>query len=164
MTDVKYPDYEGAAYIFHRGELTLGGTIFTAFTKVDADQPTENAEVKGTRPFPLTDTEGTMKLGAGTIHWSDEAERVKYIELLDKLASGKGYRSVKWSLMWILSARGRPNVKKECFGCRCLSEPTSDEEGAEALGGDTTFSFMAMSINGKFPHEGMQSATSAPTT
>lgn len=156
MTDVKYPDYEGAAYSFHRGELTVAGRIFTAFTKIEADQPTENAAVKGTRPFPIADTEGTMDLGEGTITWSDEAERTAYIEHLNKQAGGKGYRTVKWSLMWILTARGRPNIKKECFGCRQLSEPVSDEEGAEALGGDTTFSFMAMSTNGVFPHEGMK--------
>ncbi len=162
MTQIKYPDYEGAAYIFHRGELTIGNTIFTAFTKIEADQPTENAAVKGTRPFPITDTEGTMDLGEGSVAWSDEAERMRFIEVLDKIAGGKGYRTVKWSLMWILTARGRPNIKKECFGCRQLSEPTDDEEGSEALGGDTTFSFMAMSLNGKFPHEGMHGSASTP--
>lgn len=159
MADVKYPDYEGAAYSFHRGELTIAGKIFIAFTKIEADQPTENAAVKGTRAFPIADTEGTMDLGEGTISWSDAAEITRLIETLDKQAKGKGYRTVKWSLMWILTAKGRPNIKKECFGCRLLSEPTSDEEGSEALGGDTTFSFMAMSINGKFPHEGMKGAS-----
>lgn len=161
MTEtIKYPDYEGAGYSFHRGELTVAGEIFTAFTNIKADQPTENAGVHGTRAFPLTDTEGTMDLGEGSITWSDEAERVRMIEVLDKKAKGKGYRTVKWSLMWILTSPGRPNVKKECFGCRQLSEPMDDEYGSDALGGETTFSFMAMSVNGKFPHEGM--SKSAP--
>jgi hypothetical protein len=158
--EIKVPDYEGAAHAFHRGELTVGNKIFTAFSKIEADQPTENEGVPGTRPFPIADTEGTMDLGAGTITWTLESERVRFIKTLHELSGNKGYRSVKWSLMWILRAKGADDIKKECFGCRQLSEPMSDEYGAGAVGGDSTFSFMAMSINGMFPHEGMTSPTS----
>ncbi len=159
-TKVKVPDYEGQGYSFHRGELTVAGEIFTAFTNIKADQPTENAAIHGTQAFPLNDTEGVMDLGEGSITWSDVAEIVRLVEVLAKKASGDGYRTVKWSLMWILTAPGRPNIKKECFGCRQLSEPTDDERGAEALGGETTFSFMAMAINGKFPHKNQGKSTS----
>jgi hypothetical protein len=154
------PDYERPGYSFHRGELTIARKIFTKFKKISADQPTENEAVQGTRPFPITDTEGVMDLGAGTISWTDEEERMEFLKTLWELSGKKGYRSVKWSLMWILTAPGRPNIKKECFGCRQLSEPTDDEFGSGALGGDTTFSFQAMSVNGMFPHEGMSGPTS----
>jgi hypothetical protein len=164
MTEnIKYPDYEGQGYSFHRGELTIAGEIFTAFTNIKADQPTENGAIHGTQAFPLNDTEGVMDLGEGSITWSDVAEIVRLVEVLDKKANGEGYRTIKWSLMWILTSPGRPNIKKECFGCRLLSEPTDDERGAEALGGETTFSFMAMSTNGKFPHKNQQSATKSPS-
>lgn len=156
----RIPDYERAGYSFHRGELTVGNKIFTKFNKIEADQPTENEGVQGTRPFPVDDTEGVMGLGEGTITWTDEGERTSFLETLWELSGKTGYRSVKWSLMWVLTSKGRPNIKKECFGCRQLSEPTSHEFGAGALGGDTTFSFMAMSTNGMFPHEGMSSPTS----
>lgn len=162
--EIKYPDHENGAYVFHRGELTIAGKIFIAFTNIKADQPTENGAVHGTRPFPLTDTEGTMDKGEGSITWSDEAERVRCITALHEKSGGKGYRTIKWQLMWILSAPGRPNIKKECFGCRMLSDPTDDEYGSDAIGGETTFSFQAMSINGMFPHAGMQTPTSPAST
>ncbi len=160
MNDLRIPDYERAGYSFHRGELTIGTVIFTAFTKIEADQPSENEAIQGTRPFPIGDTEGVMDLGAGTITWSDEGERLRYLETLWELSGKKGYRQVKWSLMWILTSPGRKNIKIECFGCRDLSGPISHEFGAGALGGDSTFSFQAMSTNGMFPYEGMAGPTS----
>ena len=95
-----------------------------------------------------------MELGEGTVTFSDEAERMKFI---DKL--GNGWRNKIWTLSWILTAKGRPNVKLACFGCRVLSNPVEHEDGEEALGGDITFSFMYHTINGRTPHEGMPTAS-----
>ena len=145
-----YPDLEGFAYSFSRGELSLGRRIFTAITSVQVDQPTTEAAVMGTRPFPLKRTEGNMELGEGTVTFSDEAERMAFIDAL-----GNNYRNQIWTLSWILTARGAPPVKIACQGCRVLSNPVAHEQGENALGGDITFSFMYMSVNGKVPHEGL---------
>jgi len=151
---MNYPDTEGFGYKFERAELTANSRIWTAISSVGADQPTESEGIRGTRPYPIGDTEGHQGLGEGTITWSDEMERVGFIESL-----GDGYRETKWTLVWILRAKGRPDIKKVCYGCRLLSEPTEDEAEGGAIGGDTTFSFMNMSINGRFPHSGYPSAT-----
>jgi hypothetical protein len=46
-----------------------------------------------------------------------------------------------------------------CFGCMLLSEPDDDAEGAEALGGDITFSYMYGMRNGRTAHTGVRSPT-----
>lgn len=145
-----YPDLEGFAYQFSRGEISLGRKIYTAITNVSFAQPTTNAGVFGTRPWPIAQTEGDMELGEGTITFSDEAERQRFLDDL-----GNGYRSKTWKLSWILTAKGRPPIKFTCYGCKVNDDPVEHERGEEALGGDVTFSFMSFTRNGKAPHEGM---------
>lgn len=145
-----YPELESFAYGFSRGELTLNRAIYTAVSNVEFDQPTTEGVVMGTRPWPLARTEGEMSVGEGTVTFSDEAERIRFLDAL-----GVGYRTVIWNLSWILSAQGRPNVKFACQGCRVLGNPISHATGEEALGGDISFSFMTHTINGKPPHLGM---------
>lgn len=150
----KYPDTEGFAYSFSRAELSVDARIYTAITSVHADQPTEEGVVKGTRAYPLKRTIGSMGLGDGSFTFSDEGERQSFITAL-----GDNWREKTWTMTWILTAPGAPNIKKVAYGCRCLSEPTADEDGADALGGDITFSYMYLTRNGKVPHSGL----SAPT-
>jgi hypothetical protein len=142
-----YPETEGFAYTFARAELTLKGKIYTAITSVEIDQPTEASAVKGTSPAPLSHTEGTMDLGEGTITFSDERERMDFIDDL-----GDAYRTTLFTLSWVLKGNAGDETKIACQGCRVLSNPISHEEGADALGGDVTFSFLAHTINGKKPH------------
>lgn len=149
-----YPDLEGFAYSFARAELSLHRRIFTAITNVEFDQPTTEAAVMGTRPWPLKRTEGNMELGEGTITFSDEAERLAFIAHL-----GDGWRTVVWGLSWILTAQKAPNVKLACVGCRVLSNPIAHEQGEAGLGGDIAFSFMYHTINGKVPHTGLPAPT-----
>lgn len=143
----KYPDTEGYAYSFDRAELTLDGTIYTAISNVEIDQPTEEGSVKGTKSYPLARTIGSMDLGEGTITFSDDAERLDFI---DKL--GDAWREKTWPLSYVISAPGRTSKKIACKGCRVLSNPVSHESGPDALGGDIIFSFMEHTINGKSPH------------
>ena len=148
----RYPDVEGFAYSFARGELAMAGRIFTAISNVSADQPTEEGAVMGTRPFPLKRTIGEMGLGEGTVTFTDAGELHDFISLL-----GDNYREKTFTVTWIKTAPGAPNIKRVCYGCRLLSEPLNDEGGADPLGGDVTFSFMYMTINGKVPHSGLTS-------
>ena len=142
-----YPENEGFAYSFSRAELTVKGKIYTAISGVEIDQPTESSAIKGTSPFPLSETEGTMDKGEGTITFSDERERMDLINDL-----GDGFRTVKWTLSWILRNADGNESKVTCYGCRILSNPISHEEGPDALGGDITFSFLTHTVNGKSPH------------
>lgn len=142
-----YPETEGFAYSFSRAELTLNGKIYTAIGGVEIDQPTESSAVKGTSPAPLSETEGTMDKGEGTITFTDERERMDFIDDL-----GEAYRTKKWVLSWVLRNTNGNETKVTCNGCRVLSNPISHEEGADALGGDITFSFLEHLINGKKPH------------
>ena len=154
MAMTKYPDVEGFAYSFARGELSCGVHIYTAIGGVDTDQPTEEGVVKGTRSYPLARTPGTMNLGAGTVKFTDEGERQRFVDDL-----GNNWREKVFTLKWILTAPGRPNITKVAVGCRCLSDPTSDEEGPDPIGGDITFSYMYQTRNGKVPHSGLPSPT-----
>ena len=143
-----YPETEGFALSFSRAELTLKGRVYTAITAVNASQPTEEEAIMGTSPGPLGRTEGSMNLGEGTITFSDERERMDFIDEL-----GDGYRKQLWGLSWVLSDSEGGNQKKiECAGCRVLDAEIAHEQGAAPLGGDITFSFMSHKINGKSPH------------
>lgn len=149
-----YPNLEGFAYSFSRAELSLAKRIFTAISNVEFDQPTSEGVVMGTRPWPLARTEGEMGIGEGTVTFSDESERLQFIDLL-----GNGWRTAVWDLSWMLTAQGAPVVKLACKGCRVLSNPISHATGEEALGGDITFSFMYHTVNGKVPHLGLPAPT-----
>jgi hypothetical protein len=149
-----YPDLERFAYGFGRAELNIGAKIVTAISNVQFDQPTTEAGVMGTRPFPILRTEGNMGMGDGTITFSDEAERIAFIEAL-----GNGYRNKIWTLNWTLVSRNSPAVNLACYGCRVLGNPVAHQQGDEALGGDISFSFMYYTVNGLTPHDGMPSAT-----
>ena len=142
-----YPELETFAYSFSRAELSLNRNIYTAISNVEFDQPTTEEGVKGTRPWPLARTEGEMELGTGTITFSTEAERMRFLAGL-----GNGYRSVIWGLSWILTARSAPVVKFACIGCRVTGNPISHAAGAAALTGDMAFSFLKHTINGLDPH------------
>lgn len=142
-----YPDLEGFAYSFARCEISLNGNIYTAVTGVSFEQGTEEGTVKGTRPYPIARTEGTMGLGTGTITFSDERERLDFIDEL-----GDGYRNVIWGLTWVLKGRDEKEIKLACQSCRVTNNPIDHSEGAEALGGEIEFSFMSHTINGKSPH------------
>jgi hypothetical protein len=149
-----YPDLEGFAYSFARAELSLGRRIYTAITNVEFDQPTTEAAIMGTRPWPISRTEGNMELGEGTVTFSDDGERLIFLNDL-----GNGWRSVIWELTWILTAQGKPNVRLGAHSCRILSNPIAHEQGEAALGGDITFSFLYHSINGIVPHTGLPAPT-----
>ena len=89
-----------------------------------------------------------MDKGEGTITFSDERERLDFIDDL-----GDGYRKVKWELSWVLRGTDGDEKKIACQGCRVLSNPFSHEEGADALGGDIGFSFLSHTVNGHKPHD-----------
>jgi len=145
-----YPDTENFAYNFNRAELNLDGTIYVAISNVTFDQATTSAGVYGTRPFPLYVTEGNVAVGAGTITFSEEEDRIRFIESL-----GNNFRQKRWTLTWILSSPNRPNITLTCKGCRVLSTPFAHAQGDDALGGDITFDALTHTVNGLAPHEGM---------
>ncbi len=147
-----YPDMDRKGYSFGRAELELNRKIYTAVINVSVDQPTTEAAIMGTRPFPIGRTEGNMGLGEGTITFSDEEERVAFIDDL-----GDAYREVVWDMSWTLVSKGKPPINYAAFGCRILGNPVSHAQGDEALAGDVSFSCMYYTINGKVPHEGLPS-------
>ena len=142
-----YPDTKGFAYSFARAEITLNKRIYTAISSVSIDQPTEEGSVKGTSSRPLARTVGTMDLGEGTLTFSDDRERIDFIDDL-----GDGFREVIWDLTYVLRASNGQERKISCISCRVLGNPFEHEEGADALGGDISFSFMNHTVNGKQPH------------
>jgi hypothetical protein len=142
------------AYAFQRAELAAGKLILTRISNVKASQPTERSAVKGTSAYPLADTPGTMGLGEGSITFSDAGERQLLINSL-----GPNYREKPFVLTWIKTAPGRPQITHVCYGCKLKDEAVDDSEGADALGGEAQFSFLRMSTNGLFPHEGASSPT-----
>jgi hypothetical protein len=147
---INYPETEAFAYSFERGELNIAGRIFTAISNVDADQPTTSNVVKGTRPYPIAQTEGTMELGTFTISFSDQAERQALLQHL-----GNYWREKKFNFTWTRKAKGRDPIVEKYFGCRILAEPTKDQAGGEALGGDVTGNFMFCEKDGLVAHSGL---------
>lgn len=143
-----YPETEAFAYSFARAEITLNKKIYTAIVNVSFDQETESEAVKGTSPYPISQTEGTMGLGSGTITFSDERERLDFIDDL-----GEAYRNKIWGLSHVIRNTANGSEKQyKCVGCRVTSNPIDHSEGSEALGGDINFNFMYFTVNGKKPH------------
>jgi hypothetical protein len=142
-----YPDTGALGYSISRAELTLNGKIYTAFTNISIDQPTEEGVIQGASPVPLGRSAGSMGLGEGTITFSDEENRLEFIDDL-----GDGWRDVIWGLSYIIRKTDGTTKKIECIGCRVLGNPIDHAHGADALGGDISFSFMNHKINGKSPH------------
>ena len=143
-----YPETEAFALSFARAELTMDSNIYTAISSVSIDQETSSEAVKGTSPYPLSQTEGTMDLGTGTVTFSDERERLDFIDNL-----GEAYRNKLWTLSWVVRNTDNGSEKQiKCVGCRVTSAPIDHSEGAEALGGDINFNFINYTINGKNPH------------
>jgi hypothetical protein len=140
---------KGFGYSFARAELTLNGKIYTGISGVSIDQPTEREAIKGSNPTPRAQTEGTMGLGEGTITFSDEAERLDFIDAL-----GDGYRQKVWGLLYVLRATdgSRAERRIECSDCCVTGNAFEYEEGAAALGGEIAFSFLSHKVNGKSPH------------
>src|SRR5690606_13641817 len=122
-----YPDLETFAYNFARAELTCDDDSYTAISNVSFDQPTTEGAVMGTRPFPLARTEGNMGLGTGTVTFSDELDRMRFLTKL-----GNGYRNKRWTLTWFLVSPDRDDtVKLTCYGCRVTSNPIAHAQGDE---------------------------------
>jgi hypothetical protein len=143
-----YPELEQFAYGFSRAELKAGSRIYIAISNVSFDQPTTEEAVMGTKPWPIARTEGEMGLGTGTVTFSSESDRAAFIADL-----GDGFRGKVWQLNWTLTSNaGAPPVRFACFGCKVLSNPVGHAQGAAALGGDITFSFMNHTFNGQNPH------------
>lgn len=147
-----FPDTQGAAYAFERGELYLRNGIYVMIKNVQIGQETKRGAVMGTRPFPLKMTLGSMELGDGTIEFSDSGERSRFIRDLSNIGP---WREVPWDLMWILRAQGYPDIKREARGCLVKDEPVNDQSGSDALGGPIKFDFMYQLFNGKAPHSDM---------
>lgn len=143
-----YPDKDGFALSFVSGELTMNGRIFTGISNVSIDQPTSEGSINGTKVKPIKRTKGKMEMGDGSVTFSDEEERLEFIESL-----GDGFRDKIWGLVWTLKNERTGKVyRNECDACRVLSNAVDHGEGEDALGGDIGFSFMDHKINGKRPH------------
>ncbi len=151
---IGYPDANRMGYSFGRAELSLAAKIYTAVTAVNIDQPTTEAAIMGTRPYPLGRTEGNMGMGEGSITFSDDDERMAFLADI-----GDNYREQVWELNWTLVSKGKNPVNVACFGCRILANPFAHTQGDEALGGDISFSFLYYTVNGKVPHEGLPAPT-----
>lgn len=143
-----YPEFEGFGYSFSRAELNINNEVFTAISNVSIDQATESEAIMGTSPTPLSETEGHMDLGDGTLTFSDDRERFRFIRSL-----GNGFRTVKWTLSWILrNEQSGEEVQIKAYGCRVRGNPIDHAQGATALGGDIGFSFIEHEIDGLKPH------------
>ncbi len=155
MTETKYPQTEGFAHGWARTEFNINGQVVVAVTKVSADQPTEEGEVRGACVEPIGRTEGEMKMGTLTVTFSTEKARQK---VLSKL--GNAWREKTFTVKYTAKAKGEADIKWAYYGVRVLSEPVDHGAGTDALGGDITCSFMSHTRNGLSPHSGAGAATS----
>jgi|SRR5690606_25411157 len=144
-------DVQGFGYSFERGELTLGRTIYTAFTNISADQATTENVIMGAQSAPIGRTVGTMELGSFTVEWSNIDQRNGFIVELGKLGP---YREVLFDISYVMTSPGKPIMYYELISCRLLNEP-DDASSGETIGGSMEGSFMYKRINGYVPHAGL---------
>jgi hypothetical protein len=144
-----------AGYSFSRGELTVGTVIYTHFTSITSDQPTEEGEPgMGASPYPLTYDEGSVSRGTFEIEWSDIGKRNECIEALDELARQQGvsgYRNAVFPISYVMVATGRQQQVIDLEGCRLLAEPDEASQG-DLIGGQMSGTCAKKLINGIAPH------------
>lgn len=136
-------DYENYAFSFSHAIIRLNETQFTAISAVSFSQDVEREAVYGTDRRPLKRSAGQLSLGEGSITFSDLEEGMSFYAAL-----GENPSAALFSCDVTFSNENGDTRSFELLSCALSGISGDFEQGAEALGVEFPFSFMAVKVDG----------------
>src|SRR5690606_16249335 len=136
-------DYENYAFSFSHAIIKLNERQFTAISNVSFNQDVERSAVYGTDRKPLKRSAGQLSLGEGSVTFSDLEEGMEFYSSL-----GSDPSAARFSVDVPFSRQNGDPRRFELLSA-ALSRIAGDlEQGADAMGFEFTFSFMAIRVDG----------------
>lgn len=137
-------DYEKYAFSFSHAIITVDGTQYTGIDSVSASQSIERGVVRGTTRKPQKMAAGELAVGEGTVNFSD-------LKSFHEFYGGLGDDPSKkvFEISVVLENDDGDTVSYEYLGCALTGIDMSFESGADALGSEVPFSFLAVKVDGR---------------
>ena len=137
-------DYENYSFSFSHAIVKLNETQFSAIESVQFDQEIDRNAVYGTDRKPLKRTAGQLKLGTGTITFSDLEEGMAFYTAL-----GDDPSRALFSCDVTFANENGDTRSFELLSCALGGIKGDFKQGADAMGIEFPFSFMAIKVDGK---------------
>jgi hypothetical protein len=136
-------DYENYAFSFSHAIIKLNERQFTAISNVSFDQGVERSAVYGTDRKPLKRSAGQLQLGEGSVSFSDLEEGMEFYSAL-----GTNPSAALFSCDVTFSNANGDTRSFELLSCALSGISGDFEQGADAMGIEFPFSFMAIKVDG----------------
>lgn len=137
-------DYEKYAFSFSHGIIKLADRQFTALKGIEFKQDIDREAVYGTSRKPLKRAAGQLKMGEGTLSFSDLEEAMQFYDTL-----GDDPSIALFALDCTVANEAGQVRSFECLSCALSGFTANFQQGAGALELDMPFSFMLLKVNGK---------------
>jgi hypothetical protein len=136
-------DYENYSFSFSHAIIKLNEKQYTAIGKITFNQDVERAAVYGTGRKPLKRSAGQLKLGEGTVSFSDLEEGMSFYSDL-----GDDPSLALFSCDVTFANEAGQTRSFELLSCALSGIQGDFEQGADALGLELPFSFLAIKVDG----------------
>lgn len=136
-------DYENYAFSFSHAILKLNERQYTAISNVSFSQDVERSAVYGTDRKPLKRSAGQLSLGEGSVQFSDLEEGMEFYSAL-----GSNPSAALFSCDVTFSNQNGDTRSFELLSCALSGISGDFEQGADAMGIEFPFSFMAIKVDG----------------
>lgn len=136
-------DYENYAFSFSHAIIKLNERQFTAISNVSFNQDVERSAVYGTDRKPLKRSAGQLSLGEGSVQFSDLEEGMEFYSAL-----GSNPSAALFSVDVTFSNQNGDTRSFELLSAALSGISGDFEQGADAMGIEFPFSFMAIKVDG----------------
>jgi hypothetical protein len=136
-------DHVNYAFSFSHAIIKLNEKQYTAISNVSFNQDVERAAVYGTDRRPLKRSAGQLSLGDGSCMFSDLEEGMSFYSEL-----GANPSAALFSFDITFSNEAGETRSFELLSCALSGIAGDFEQGAEAMGIEFPFSFMAIKVDG----------------
>lgn len=136
-------DYENYAFSFSHAIIKLNERQFTAISNISFNQDVERSAVYGTDRRPLKRSAGQLSLGEGSVTFSDLEEGMEFYSAL-----GTNPSAALFSCDVTFSNQNGDTRSFEMLSCALSGISGDFEQGADAMGMELPFSFMALKVDG----------------
>jgi hypothetical protein len=136
-------DLENYAFSFSHCILKLNEKQYTAVSNISFNQDIERAAVYGTDRRPLKRSAGQLSLGEGSLTFSDLEEGMSFYSEL-----GANPSAALFSCDVTFSNENGDTRSFELLSCALSGIAGDFEQGADAMGLELPFSFLAIKVDG----------------
>jgi hypothetical protein len=136
-------DYENYAFSFSHAIIKLRDRQYTAIGGISFSQDVERSAVYGTGRKPLKRSAGQLSLGEGTIQFTDLEEGMQFYSDL-----GDDPSVALFSCDVTFANENGDTRSFELLSCALSGISGDFEQGADAMGIEFPFSFLAIKVDG----------------